>query len=168
MEIMGLDAALRRRLLVLPFQTTFLTQSEIDREKNKGNETSHCRVLNPGVEEELIGLADVFFWLLAKEHQRLVTEGLVIPEVIRCITEDYLNANNYCLKFVRDNLIRDPYAVTDPDRIYGSFKDWFRRVFPSRNIPNFEQFHAQLKSEGFIEDTDGNLIGVTVKYISEI
>jgi P4 family phage/plasmid primase-like protien len=167
MEIVGLDSALRRRIHVIPFSTTFLTRSEMEEEKSKGKEMSKCRLLDPYVESELIGLADVFFYLLAKEYERFRSEGMVISPLIEQETREYLDANNHCLKFIRDQVVRDPYCNSDPDRIYNCFKDWFRRSFPSRHIPNFETFHSQLRAQGFIEDVYGSLPGVSLLYVPD-
>lgn len=174
MEIIGLDAASRRRIHVIPFETSFLTQAEIAREHNKGNNILRYRVMDYKIESQLQDLADVFFYLLVQEFKRFRlrscgyhSNGLEIPREIESATEEFMDANNYCLKFIRDSVVRNAGSDVNPDHVYSVFKEWFRRAFPSRNIPNFEVFHSQLKSEGYNEDSDGLLRGVYVNFVSD-
>lgn len=151
------DTAFKKRLIAIPFMSTFMDSSEYNRKKSKNLLNDYCYEIKEGVEEKLKRLATTFLSMLVQEYMVFKEVGLQIPDAIREKTEEFLTYNNYCLKFIRKMLMHmeDEESCVSSNDLYEVFKDWFKNMYPGRFVPNNESFCAELRDEGFVENEEG-------------
>lgn len=171
MEIPGMDAAIRRRIVVIPFISTFLDVAEYASREAKGNLEPYSNVIDLNVEKDLMNCRSAFMYLLCRRYNEWANSSnmsLEIPDVVRKTTEEYITRNNYPLRFITGFLHRvegNVVAITD---IYEMYKDWFRRSYPSKRVEDFEKFSKELSDEGYKDDGRGMIFDVFVGYSGEL
>lgn len=170
-EIPGMDAAVRRRIVVLPFITTFLDADEYMMRKKKGTlDLSRDRHIDISVEKNLMKCRSAFMYIMSRRYQAFKDSGstLTIPHTIRYTTEEYITTNNYPLRFIRKYVHRVEGSTVTITEMYELFKDWFDRSYPRRKVHDFEKFTRELMDEGYTDDGDGTIQDVYVNYANEI
>eukprot|EP00850_Spirogloea_muscicola_P006495 SM000031S11504 [mRNA] locus=s31:2199:5463:+ [translate_table: standard] len=167
MEIMGMDAALRRRIIVLPFVSTFLDNREYGTRQTKGTLDDNSYTIDPSIERRLIKCSSAFMYLLCRIYQEHKGE-LKIPQIIAEITEDYITRNNYPHIFIRNFICPVDGSRSATTEIYEMFKEWFKRSYPNKRVADLEVFTAELASEGYRDD--GGIVdnGYSVLYTNLI
>lgn len=152
LDIPRMDAALRRRIVVLPFIRTFLSEKEYNTRKQKGTLQPQCRIIDPNIEKTLLDCSDVFMSLICKRYFQFKHEPFVIPNIIQDYTEEYIIKNNYSLTFIKSfvELVSGSYtAISD---IYELFKDWFSRSYPGKRVADLDIFTTELENEGYVNN----------------
>ena len=167
LEIPGMDSAIRRRLVVIPFTSTFLDPSEYKARKLKGTLEPNSHIIDLSVEQELLSLKSAFMYLLCRRYSEWSNSknmSLSLPDVIKSVTEDYATRNNYQLRFIKayvHPLVGSSVAAAE---IYEMFKEWFRRSYPGKKVQDFEQFAKELAEEGYKDDGKGIVYDAFVSY----
>ncbi|OZJ01572.1 hypothetical protein BZG36_05778, partial [Bifiguratus adelaidae] len=133
MEIPDMDAAFRRRLVVVPFMSTFVDEDEYE---EKAANIQHCYMLDPDMEDKVLGYKDVFLKMLIDEYQEFKKYGLEIPDIIRKKTREYISSNNYGLKFIQEHIRSCEGTSILVSDVYDAFKDWFKSAYPGKRIPD--------------------------------
>lgn len=170
-EIPGMDAAIRRRIVVIPFTSTFLDSSEYEARASKGTLEQNSNVIDLSVERELLSCRGAFMYLLCRRYSEWVNhEGMSmsVPDVIKSVTEDYVTRNNYQLRFIRNffhPVMGSSVAATE---IYELFKEWFRRSYPGKKVQDFEKFVKEMADEGYRDNGNGIVNDVFVSYNGEL
>lgn len=167
-DIPCMDPALKRRIVVIPFTSTFLTEREFASRKAKGtlNLSKNARVIDPKVETDLLDSCPAFMYLICKRFHE-INGPLRIPQYIQDITELYLTSNNYPMIFIQYYVTYvegSSMMITD---IYELFKDWYKRSYPGKRPDNLDTFLNQLVDDGYVNN-DGSIIGAFVSYTSPI
>lgn len=171
MEIPGMDAAIKRRIVVIPFMSTFLDVAEYKRRELKGTLDQNCRIIDLDVENDLLDCKSAFMYLLCKRYHEWVNEYnmcLQIPDIIKQTTQEYITKNNYPLRFITSFIHRvdgNAVAITE---IYEFYKDWFRRSYPGKRIEDFEKFTKELSDEGYKDDKNGIIHNIFVSYNGDL
>jgi len=171
-EIPGMDAAIRRRIIVLPFTSTFLDPAEYRARSFKGNLEPNSNIIDLSVEKDLLSCQSAFMYLICRRYREWVHDEnmfLNVPHVIKKVTEDYITRNNYPLKFIRRYLhrVQIPGHAVAATEIYEMFKDWFRRGYPGKKVHDFENFTKELSDEGYKSDENGAILDAFVSYNGE-
>lgn len=146
LEAPGMDKAFRSRLVVVPFETSFV--QKIDRD----NQLKMDRDVN----DEILKYSKHFLRLILDEYQSFEERGLEIPPYVQEVTDSYLTKNNYPLRFIRERLAHDEEFEEKLDTLYNEFNTWHQVVCSSRKPPTIIAFESELRSEGFYHE-DGTI-----------
>ena len=173
MEIPGMDAAIRRRIVVVPFISTFLDAAEYRSREMKGTLEPCSNIIDLKVEKDLLDCKSAFMYLLCKRYDEWAHRSnmsLDIPDIVKEVTEDYITRNNYPLKFITSYVHRidgsgEGVAISE---IYEMYKDWFKRSYPSRRTEDFERFAKEMSDGGYRDDGRGIVYNIFVSYNGEL
>lgn len=166
MEIMGIDAALRRRIVVVPFISTFLDRREYSTREAKGTLGDNSYTIDPSIEKRLIKCSSAFMYLLCRIYHNCRGE-LKVPQIITDITEDYITRNNYPLIFIR-SFVHQVYGTRSATtEVYEMFKEWFKRSYPNKRVADLEVFTGELASEGY-KDEGGIIDNMFLNYTGDL
>ena len=165
-EIPGMDAALRRRIVVLPFTSTFLDQREYNVRNAKGTLDADVRMIDPSIEAQLLTCSSAFMYLLCNKY----SEGndFHLPKIIQDTTEQYLTRNNYPLMFIRQFMSVVPGTRTATTELYERFKEWFKRCYPGKRVVDFEVFVTELANEGYKDSGNGIIENAFSSYSGDL
>ena len=168
-EIPGMDAAIKRRIVVLPFTSTFLDPAEYQARRFKGNLEPNSNIIDLSVEKDLLSCKSAFMYLICRRYSEWVSNEnmfLNVPFEIKRVTDEYITKNNYPLKFIRKYLhsVNVPGQAIAATEIYELFKDWFRRGYPGKKVHDFEKFTKELSDEGYKSDDNGAILEAFVSY----
>ena len=171
-EIPGMDAAIKRRIVVLPFTSTFLDPAEYRARSFKGNLEPNSNIIDLSVEKDLLSCKSAFMYLICRRYNEWVQDEnmfLNVPLVIKHVTDEYITRNNYPLKFIRKYLhpVNIPGQAVAATEIYEMFKDWFRRGYPGKKVHDFEKFTKELSDEGYKSDDNGAILDAFASYNGE-
>ena len=169
-EIPGMDAAVRRRIVVVPFTSTFLTASEHRLRSAKGTLEPNSNIIDPSVERDLLACKSAFMHILCRRYSEFRDGGMLldIPQKIRNVTEEYITRNNHQLIFLRAFLHHVPGCTVAVTEVYEMFKEWFRRSYPGKKVQDFDRFTRELCEEGYKDDGKGVLSNAFVSYTGEL
>lgn len=147
------DKAVKNRITLLPFLSTWTSDAPID-------EKEQFKVLkfkkDPHFERRIPDLAGPFLWILVKHYYtRYIREGLTNTERISKLTEEYWTDHDIYLAFEQDNIeqvfqfIPDMKDSKEPPKkvvnrdvvlslndIYPVFRVWFKECYPDSKTPN--------------------------------
>jgi phage/plasmid-associated DNA primase len=166
-EVPGMDSALRRRVVVIPFTSTFLDQREYNLRSAKGTLNPDAKIIDPAIESKLLSCSDAFMYLLCKRY-RESSSNFGVPQIIQDTTEDYLTRNNYQLVFIKRFLHTIVGQMTATTEIYEMFKDWFKRSYPGKRVADLEVFTTELTHEGYIDNGNGIIENIFVSYNGDL
>lgn len=169
-EVPGMDSAIRRRMIVIPFISTFLNPREYHSRQQRGILEQHSNIIDPLVEKELLDCKSAFMYLLFRRYNEWINSPnpfINVPDVIREVSEDYITRNNYPLKFISNFVHYTAGSFVSTAEIYESFKEWFRKSYPGKKVPDFEVFTKELSEEGYHENGRNMIDDVFVSYSGE-
>jgi len=149
-EAPGMDIAFRRRIIVIPFETTFS-------DEKRDNKDKHQLPINLDMEREIFRYREAFLRILVREYKIFISYGLDIPKYIRRTTSDYMTRNNHPLRFVQQYIYKDQQSTLHVMDIYDKFKKWFWASCPGRTVPTLEAMSTELSNEDYIE-IDGSVM----------
>lgn len=167
-EIPGMDAAIRRRLVVLPFLSTFLDPMEYQDKQQKGTLAKYSQIINPSIEKDLLSCTSAFMYLLCRKYSEYKEFSIPSPPIIKQTTEYYMTKNNYPLKFINNFVHRATGYTMQVTEIYELYKDWYRKSYPSKRVQDYEIFLKELNDEGYKEDDNGVFMDTYVNYTGEL
>jgi P4 family phage/plasmid primase-like protien len=147
-EIPNIDVAFRNRLVVIPFVSTFLTKDDYKKKKKNGKISKHDHLMDTEIGKDIGNYADVFMYMLGQEYPKI--RNLSIPKIISQTTLSYIEENNYCLKYIRHQAIKDESSRTDVGDLYSEFSHWMKSNYPSsKRVPNVDNFIIEIVNEGY-------------------
>lgn len=167
LEIPGMDAAIRRRIQVIPFTSTFLDPAEYEARKAKRTLEPNSNIINLSIEKELLNCTSAFMYLLCRRYSEWVNyENMLmnVPCIIKKVTDEYITKNNYQLRFIKNFLHPLKGSSVAAAEIYEMFKEWFRKSYPGKRVQDFEIFAKEVSDEGYKEDGNGIVNDVFVSY----
>lgn len=167
LEIPGMDSAIRRRLVVLPFLSTFLDENEYQKKIQTHNINKYCKLIDKNIEKNLLDCTSVFMYVLCKRYYEWIhyeNMEFTVPPIIEKTTEDYLTRNNFSLKFITRYISKNENENMLLADIYEAYKDWFKKLYPTKRIDDYEVFVKELSHEGYKENTDGYVPSISVSY----
>ncbi len=170
LEIPGMDAAIRRRIMVVPFNSTFLDPSEFRNKSKKGTLESNSHIIDVSVEQDLLSCKTAFMYILCRRYSEWVNQDnmlMKVPDVIKEVTNDYVTRNNYEQRFIRQYMQKIMGSSVAAAETYESFKEWFRKSNPGKKVHDFEKFTKEVAEEGYKEDSCGNIHDAFVSYKGE-
>lgn len=156
METIGLDSALRRRFLVIPFESTFVTKAEYEARKHSNQSVANYYI-REDIDHLCKPLAPVFVELAVEQHKMYKSEGITIPERIYRETTEFILANNRTLKFIRSHIIRSIGENANLQIVFEQFKAWHKQYYPAKQLLSMEVFLDELSKES-IDIIDGSYL----------
>lgn len=144
LETIGLDAALKRRFLVIPFVSTFVTQREYDQVEVKDH-----HYIKKDFDGLCKRLAPAFMHLLIEQHKLYREKGMDITDEIQEYTLNFILSNNRTLKFIRKYIVKVSNQGTSLVSLYELFKTWHKQWYPSKSLPSMEIFLDELAKESY-------------------
>lgn len=169
-DIPGMDAAIRRRIIVLPFISTFLDSAEYKAQQEKGTLEPNTNIIDLSVEKELMKYKNAFMYILCRRYRQWVHDEnmqLNVPDVIKNVTDNYITYHNYPLRFIKKFMHHVNGSTVAASDIYELFKEWFRKSYPGKKVHDFEKFTREMSNEGYLDDGDGTINDVFVSYNGE-
>lgn len=158
-ETVGMDSAIRRRFFVIPFESTFVSQRELDERMSKGLDTTHYYIRRD-IDSLCPTLAPAFMRLIVQHHQHYLDHGWDIDEPFYRYTDEFIMSNNRILRFIHRYIVLQPGDRCSISTVYESFKIWYRDRYPSMRTPDTDTFIEELHNESlkivedrWIEDT---------------
>jgi P4 family phage/plasmid primase-like protien len=167
LEIPGMDSALKRRFVVLPFLSTFLSEEEYALRKRKGILGEHCHIINNTIEKQLLSCKEAFLFLLCSRYVEK-KDSLHIPPTINEWSERYLSKHNYPQAFIQMFMRHEINSCTTVAEVYELFKSWFKRAYPGKRVADFDAFTAELENEGYVDTGDGVLADTYISYFEDV
>lgn len=165
METIGLDSALRRRFLVIPFESTFVTESEfLIRKKN--NLSLKNYYIREDIDYLTKELAPVFMELIIEQHNLYKREGITVSDKILQVTNDFILSNNRVLKFIKAHIIYTVGESSSLQMVYEQFKGWYRQLYPAKQLLSMEMFQEELSRESITIIDDAYIKDVSCNYTS--
>jgi P4 family phage/plasmid primase-like protien len=169
-EIPGMDAAIRRRIVVVPFSSTFLDPAEYASRMAKGTLEPNSQTIDLSVEKELMKYKAAFMYLLCRKYSEWVDGGMTLkmPSVIKAVTEEYITRNNYVLRFIKNFVHPLRGSSVAATEMYEMYKEWFKRSYPGKKVQDFEMFTKEVSDEGYRDDGNGIIHDAFVSYNGEL
>lgn len=144
LETIGLDAAMKRRFMVIPFTSTFVSQHEYDQLESK--EGYFVRKDLDGMCKKL---APSFMKLLIEQHKCYRARGLEVTQEIHDYTSNFILATNRTLKFIKTYIVKAPDQGVSLVSLYEHFKTWHKQWYPSKSLPSMEIFLDELAKDSY-------------------
>jgi P4 family phage/plasmid primase-like protien len=142
MEVPNMDAAFRKRMVVIPFESTFTNSPRGDFQFP----------IDVDMEEKMFKYREAFLNLLVREYEEFDKEKLYIPRYVRETTEQYITINNYSLKYIQNYISEDEGNDVLVADLYSSFKEWFKEGYPGRRIPPISDFVLEVSNADYCVD----------------
>ncbi len=164
-DIPCMDSALKRRITVIPFDSTFLTEREYAFKKSKGTLDEKACIIDSTVETHLLNSCPAFMYLICRRFSEINGLPYVVPQYIQNITEEYLTSTNYPMSFIQYYISQVDGSYLMITDVYELFKDWYKRSYPGKRPDNLDTFKNQLLNEGYVENNN-SIINAFVSYTS--
>jgi P4 family phage/plasmid primase-like protien len=140
LETLGLDAAMKRRFLVIPFLSTFVSQREYD-------ESKEYHFIRKDLDGLCKRLAPAFMKLLIEQHKLYRQDGLEVTDEIHDYTLNFILASNRTYKFINKYIVKAPNQGISLVSLYELFKTWHKQWYPAKSLPSMEVFLDELAKE---------------------
>lgn len=136
------DNAIKNRMMVFPFGSTWSKSAPLDEEEQWKTRTFK---LDPKFDWRIPELAPAFLWLLVdKYYQMYVSDdrSLQVPKQVKMATDEYWQNNDIYILFENSRIKTDDDDVLEADRgfidedaLYRNFKDWYEEKFNNKAPP---------------------------------
>lgn len=162
-EIPNIDRAFRQRLIVIPFESTFWNKDDYRKRKKNGLLGEHDFPMDMSIARDIAKYANVFFHMLTEEYQLMKDKEIRIPKIIRKNTDKYIAENNFSLRYIREQTIKEEDGEASIKSIHSELKKWMNDHYPGKKVPNIEIFSQELIDEGY--EVEKNIVrGLVVEY----
>jgi phage/plasmid-associated DNA primase len=155
------DSAALSRILVIPFTSVFIT-ARVRSKYNVRSNGVNIFDADPDFDEKIPRMAPLLLRLLTDVFKEYLTDGFHIPPEIRTATDNYILRCNPLMYFLDNNVVVDESCCSSTYMLYEQYKDWARRVSPSRALPSMQRFVDDLRSNGW-EESGGVIYGLRIK-----
>jgi phage/plasmid-associated DNA primase len=139
-SFIGSDAAIKQRVRIIPFLSTWVDEAPEDPQEQV---KQRLFKKDPHFEIRLPTLAPALLWILVQYYPKYIEEGLREPKIVREYTEKYWRDQDFygeyikeCLEIVEtDEGEPDPNVGTTHMELYRHFKIWLKETNPNVKIP---------------------------------
>lgn len=136
-EITRGDAALRNRILVLPFENSHAPERIAPEEDLKENKEISSAIL----------------WWLVEGCKKYLEEGLMRetwPKKVQEISDEFVSGTSSIQRFIKDRLIVDPSEKSLEADVYREWKTWcMREGMDQKDVGTKSELRSLLDSNGF-------------------
>ena len=136
------DNAIKNRMMIFPFGSTWSKDAPLDEEEQWKTRTFKLDGKFDGTIPEL---APAFLWLLVDQYyEKYVgdTISLQVPKQIKFATDEYWENNDIYILFENskiktddDSVLEGDRGIIDADTLYLNFKDWYEEKFNNKAPP---------------------------------
>jgi P4 family phage/plasmid primase-like protien len=127
------DKAVWNRIRVIPFESTFVKNSEYCPETFEEQLQQKMFPRDNSFNDKIPGMLEPFAWYLLKWRQNVTVR--IEPEKVRQATDMYRQQNDVYEQFVNENIIQEDKAQISLIELYAVFKDWYKEGFPNNVLP---------------------------------
>lgn len=133
------DEALKERLIIIPFRSTWSLNAPNSKEEQFRQRKFPIEV--DFEEEKLPILASVMLWIMVNYYVEYVKHGLgKRPDIVNKFIQQYWEDNDFYVQFQHDCIVKCTGQIVKVNTIYNEFKLWFSNAFPNLKPPNLLQF----------------------------
>jgi P4 family phage/plasmid primase-like protien len=125
-KIKNCDKAVKNRVRVIPFESTFVKPDDPNPAPDTFEEQLRQKrfPIDPKFAQKIPKMLQAFAWVLLKH--RLTIKERVEPEKVRLATASYMKSNDVYRQFIETCIIEDEKKKLSLTELYNSFKNWFR------------------------------------------
>lgn len=163
-EIPNIDVAFTNRLIVIPFESTFRTREDYHRREKKGTLTKYDHLMDSSVARKIHKYAEVFFRMLVEEFEAIGDEPLYVPKRVRRATNEYIEANNFSLRFVHECCIDEEDGEINVKSLHSELKRWMNEHHGGKKVPNIDIFREEVANLGYDVSSKGIVRGLVVDF----
>jgi putative DNA primase/helicase len=145
MDLTKCDEAAMSRLIVIPFESVFIT-SRMSHKAGLVPNGINIFEADKDMDPKLEKMAPHVLYMLMCAHTEYMENGLIIPPSIRRATDEYHMHCNPTLAFIRENLERAVGETAHAIILYEIYKGWLRKTCPSERVQSLQSFLDSLKS----------------------
>lgn len=132
-SISNVDKAIRNRVVVIPFVSTWIDDPPESEEEQK---RQRLFKKDPKFEEKIPELAPIFLSLIVLVYKRYHKEGLKIPPLIKNFTEKFWNENDPYSNFISEFVEEDKDSFIKVHDLCDQFRRWFRTSYTCAKVPD--------------------------------
>ena len=132
------DVAVANRVRVIPFESTFVPESECPQSLDDQFEQK-IFPMDKDFAQKIPDMREALAWFLIYRYQRLTKGDKVTPSEVTVATDAYMRDNDVYKQFESQRVFSKPGAKLRQNTLYDAFKEWFREDCPGQTIP---QRHA--------------------------
>ena len=166
------DKALRNRIRVIPFLSTWLEDApddEIEQFKQLKFKIDY------DFERKIPDMTEAFLWLMVQCYEVYQQEGLKEPEIVKEMTKKYWEDTDFYDNFIREKIT---FVYSDSEKkvlnknvnvntrdLYKVFKTWFKSSYPNQQkIPAANFFRSEMINPTRLgpQNEDKNWYGITI------
>ena len=150
------DQAVKNRLLIIPFLSTWVDKNSPLLPKSKKKQYKH-RIFpsDPNFCNTLSRMAPAYLWLMCQAYVRYKKNGLVPPQIVVEYTNRYWKSNDFYASYIADcvEIILDDEGSADHDFsvdvgvMYQNFRIWYRSSGASGVTPDRNTFINEMSSK---------------------
>lgn len=128
------DQAVRNRVRVIPFESTFVPEAEaptsLDEQFDK-----KIFPMDKDFTKKIPSMVEALAWFLIYRYKRLQRGDRVAPPEVTVATDAYMRENDVFKQFETQRVFTKPDTKLRPNVLYETFKDWYRDECPGQAIP---------------------------------
>lgn len=154
-DIAGVDAALMRRFVIMPFLGQWLDDAPQTEEEQFRMRTFKN---DPFFESKIPELAKAMIWILVNYYHYYANEGLPFPRIVREYIEKHWQDNDFYLQFISERIDTvykdvdkkevDIDVTLSAAEVYPFFNRWFKDYYPGVQVPTAAQFRSDISMSG--------------------
>ena len=147
------DKAIKERVKIFPYDSTWMDNAPDDEETRIKNKTFKK---DKFFEKKIPVLANAFLWIMVQYYPIYINEGLKDPQIIIDRTSEFWRDNDVYVDFFREK-IKPVYndrnelnhgAVIKLTELYSTFKDWYK-----------ENYNNKPPDKAVVRDYMSNILG---------
>jgi P4 family phage/plasmid primase-like protien len=134
------DVATWNRIRVIPFESTFVPESECPEDIDEQVEQKRFP-MDKNFNDKIPSLIQPLAWFLIQRWKNVKNYEQVEPEKVKVATDTYMRENDVFRQFEQQCVFDKPGVKLTPTTLYSYFKEWYRdetaaggSTMPTRNI----------------------------------
>ena len=128
------DQAVRNRVRVIPFESTFVPENEAPESLDEQFEKK-IFPMDKDFAQKIPSMTEALAWFMIDRYKKLPKGDRVAPPEVTVATDAYMRDNDIFKQFEIQRVCVKPDAKLRPTTLYDNFKDWFRDECPGQTVP---------------------------------
>lgn len=128
------DVAVRNRVRVIPFESTFVPESECPHSLEEQFEKK-IFPMDKDFSSKIPAMREALAWFLIYRYQRSPRGEQFVPSEVTIATDAYIHNNDIFKQFESQRVFEKQEAKLRPHTLYDAFKEWYREECPGQSIP---------------------------------
>lgn len=134
--IRDIDQAVKNRVRVIPFESTFINEEDCSRNPEEQKQHKRFPMDRDFATKKIPKMIEPLAWFLIERYKDLSFQRHT-PEEVKVATNNYIQQNDIFKQFEMYNVHDSKGARLKPNDLYDTFKAWFNEEYPGsrRNLP---------------------------------